>query len=803
LPSSADSERWQAVPVALIRHAGYPLDDVTALADPALAGAAADLLTAWRAARSAGAAVPRSARGDGGAFGSLRPVAGDGPGLAAYRAAVAEFDARLARFAGAHAEALAAGRAHVARLFTDPWRQQVLLLANPSIHQQVRDWLADRAPTTARTRKLTDLLAMYVQRLATKNETNSHFGPFAVARFTGDVAGVAWTERGAPARVAFLAHWAGQRLLDGLTAERLPRPHPLAFPTGRGPVRYDYVDGDGLPYPWVLTGPGEPPADPRLHRLFDLVDGERTVVRLRELSPGVDVDSGLAALEAAGLVITRPELPSGEADAVAGLRAADPALAGRLQRLLDEFAGGTPARRVELLAELTGEFERRTEEHATRGAGQIYADRTVLFEDAISPMRDVRVGREIERFVTSELAEVYGGVLFPSRLRADRERAVLGDWLTDAFGPGRDVPLAEVYQRHRADRERLATACDTVDKEVADARVALTGALLAGWDGVAAEVAVPPGTLRALVDGVVTGQPAVCNPDVMLAAASPDAVARGDFVGVVGDCHAVRDLLTHGPFAPLLRTWVPDVAAHVLDGYRRVIDEDEVLVDVVRAHRSKIAAQWALPVPHLEVAGRSPHPRADVVLPKDLRLRVTPGGTPALVSPRFPGRRVRLMASISGADSVRFDPVAPFAFPRSLGGGLLDAVDRPYLPRLRSGRVVLSRRRWRVPVADLDPWRPHRRFPTQDARQFASAILLAENLALPRHCFATFPHEPKPVYVDWHAPLLVRQFHRLAHTTPAGAAITLTEMLPIPTDSWLILGGGRHTAELRCTLFSR
>lgn len=39
---------------------------------------------------------------------------------------------------------------------------------------------------------------------------------------------------------------------------------------------------------------------------------------------------------------------------------------------------------------------------------------------------------------------------------------------------------------------------------------------------------------------------------------------------------------------------------------------------------------------------------------------------------------------------------------------------------------------------------------------------LSSELGLPRHALVKVPGEPKPIYVDWLAPLLVRQLCRLA-----------------------------------------
>lgn len=820
--------RWHTVRTALVRHAGYPVADLGGLADDRLTAVTRDLLEAWRAAREVAATTKRALRehdprGHGvlaSAVGVLAQLPDDRPVpgqlVDGYRAAIDELDRLVGEVESAHRVAMAEGRRHVIDLFADPWRQQVVLLSNPAVFGQLRAWLAGPGGSGAHARKLTDLLVMYLQRITTKNETNAHFGSFAIARFDPDRRGVHWSVRDDVERFTFLPHWAASTLLRAWVShgENIrPRPNPMAFPSDDGPVRFDFVGTPGLPYPWLLTGPHRPAPNARQRWLFDLIDGDRTVRELRALwaqrHGTTGFDEVLATIVADGLAIAEPELPVGDAATVGRLRAelvdfgADPEPADQLARSLGEFATAAPERRVSLLEDHTQAFEKITARSAARHLGEHYADRGVLFEECLSRAGDFTLGPEIEQFVTTDLAEVYDGLLLGTRMRLTRERAIVAEWLAGAFGGEQMVPLGQVYQRFLVDRAWLTQRCDEVDADVAATERDFGAALLESWDGHAAELVLPAGTIQRLLAGLPREPGALCNPDVMLCAPHPDAFGSGDFVGVVGDCHAVRELLTHGPFTPLLESRVPAVAAEVVEGYRRIMAGDEVLVDIVRAHSSKVSAMFDLPVWHLEVAGRSSKPRHQVLLPRDLMVEIGTGAEVALRSPRVPGRRLRLMTTISGSDTIRYDPLAVFGFPHSLGGGLLSSVQVPRLPRIRSGRVILTRRSWRVTAADLDAWHPPRRFDSRDARLFVSATLLRADLDLPRHVFVKFAHEPKPVYVDWNSPLLVRQFFRLAGAAGPGDTVEISEMLPGPDQLWLRLGQHGYTSELRCAAFSR
>lgn len=60
------------------------------------------------------------------------------------------------------------------------------------------------------------------------------------------------------------------------------------------------------------------------------------------------------------------------------------------------------------------------------------------------------------------------------------------------------------------------------------------------------------------------------------------------------------------------------------------------------------------------------------------------------------------------------------------------------------------------------------------------AALVPGTLELPRHVFAKFAHEPRPVHLDWNAPLLVRQFFRLARAASPDDTVEISDMLSGP-----------------------
>lgn len=127
----------------------------------------------------------------------------------------------------------------------------------------------------------------------------------------------------------------------------------------------------------------------------------------------------------------------------------------------------------------------------------------------------------------------------------------------------------------------------------------------------------------------------------------------------------------------------------------------------------------------------------------------------------------------------------------------------PQVARLAIGDVVISRARWRVPVADVPVDVPRSRDLAHDRLRTWAA-----ERGMPRHVFARTPQGRKPWYVDWHAPLLVenvaRLLRRLREESPDDGWLEVVEMLPAPDELWLSdPDGHRYTSELRLVAVDR
>ncbi|MGW0764032.1 lantibiotic dehydratase [Streptomyces sp. NPDC002676] len=836
--------RWSLAPTALVRQAGFPLELLSDLVDEgadadarALLGRHAELREAAASAKEVLKQSPVTAGGTiSNAIGMLRPLPEPdlasamrelgplGRALATYQEAATELRRTCQEFTEAHAERLRTGRLAVVKAFADERLRDVLLLSNDANAPQFLAWLDAFDPdATGRRRthaqKMTDLLTMYLQRVTAKNETHSHFGPLNVARVGGDGM-LDWTSGSAVRRRAYVSHWAAARLArklgedPGLRLLVRPRRLPLVF-LDQGGVDLYSCGVDAAPgVDWRFDRVGRFATEPPQEWLLRQCDGVRTLGELvtewtRRFGSASGFDEALADLVDRGLVTAWPEVPVGDPRPLAALRgqlvaggAGDhPAMEwiSSLEAAVATFAEAPYHERPTALRDLKARFEELTAGPANRFGGHHYADRSVVWEEAHGELDDLRIGSDLVTVLSEELAVVYEIALAAPRLRLRLETDILTRWFRGRFGQGRPVPLADFYRAFVEDREQLALLCVEVTREVDQLRATVVRHLIGNAAPGTREVVVPDHRIRELRSSLPQGPAAFCNPDVLLAADGPEALSAGEFLAVVGELHAGRDLLTHSSLSVQAAERAPQLAEEVHTHYRTLLDEDELLVDVLRGHQDKTASQQRFPGPDLEILGRSPKDRADVLHPSDLHLLLN--GTRLELRAEGRPERLRLLAPPAGGYTLMDDPLAPFAFPRLHGGNGLDLGELSHVPRIRHRRTVLQRELWRVPASELRGWSlTGSPVKADDTAEYLTACRLRARYGWPRRVFAKLPGQPKPVYVDWDAPLIVRQFFRLVRGVEG--AVVISELLPSAEQRWLRVNEASYTSELRYAVFS-
>ncbi|SCF15914.1 Lantibiotic dehydratase, C terminus [Micromonospora coriariae] len=701
-------------------------------------------------------------------------------------------------FDKAFAEALADASATAGRIAADPLLREAVTWQNPEMLIAL-DGLLRTDPTVrnVRRRKRELSLLRYWQRYCGKAETIGFFGPVCWGTF--DPADPSTRLRPGPTtlsrREVHFEAWAliayADRLADDPAVRRwwAPALPPHLSVVGR-----------------LLHRPLHPPVELPLAeaRLLACSDGRTPAVRLveRVLAAG---DTGLRTADDAFLLLDRlverglltwdAGLPiSPRAEQVLRERLAaigDPTLRAEVSAGFDRLcaarddvaaAAGDPDRLGAALAALNEEFTAVTGRPATRQAGQMYAGRTVVYEETSRDLT-VTVGAAVLDALAAPLAVL---------LQAAR-------WLTAEIGAACERLLAELYEELRADGPvRLADVWSLAQGLLVaqDGPLAAAGAgFTARWAELFDLAALPPGQPELRLRGTELAERArrvfpadapgwpsarIHSPDVQISAVDLAALNRGEFLLVLGELHPATPTFDSAVFVP----FHPDPAA-----LRAGLDTD------LGPARVRVLYPEGFP----RVTTRTTY---GLTGPADRQLGIDTarGGEVDRLIPATEVRVVpvgdRLAAVLP--DGSRWPLVEVFA--NLLGSLLVDAFKlldpAAHTPRITIDRLVVARRTWRTTVADSGLGGV-----TGEAERFLAVRRWRARLGLPERVFVKVGTEVKPCYVDLTGPLhaqsLCAMVDAAARTGP-DVAVVVTELLPAPSESWVTDAHGRgHVSELR------
>jgi hypothetical protein len=646
------------------------------------------------------------------------------------------------------------------------------------------------------------LVASYLQRYCVKNDSIGFFGPVGWGRFVDD--GPAVRLEPGPAlvtnREVYFESWGIDTLARRLSG--IPGVKPWVAPKLLPQLR---LDGRTLRVPQV--DPVE--LTPEHARLLRSCDGRRSATAIAE-SLVADPSSGFARVSDVfellefseksrlitwsleGPLELRPERRLRErlqAVPDEGVRASCLASLDELEaaRAAVAHAAGDALALERALEGMEATFTRLTDTGCTRRHGETYAARTLLYEDC-------------HRDVTLEL----GGPLL-SRL---------GPPLSLALAAGRWA-IAEMGRRYleefeRAYRELAPGGTGAVDLQSAIFRIPS----LAGdeWDKFAirrevqadvqrrwaAVLELPEGerevrystaSLRPRVADAFAPPaggwrwPRYISPDVMIAAPDAETVNRGGGQIVLGEIHLLNTLL-HS----CLVSQHPD-PAELLAALERDHPAPCVLVAIgkqdsgQRTNFGISSVKDYLYDNNPEASGRE---ACRELRPGELLLERGPSGLEVRTTDgraRFP------VADFFGhllSYSRRVLDLNPLSLPPA-----------PHSPRVLVDGVVFWRERWQFAAEDLGFARE-----AEPVDRFLAARRWALAERLPRFVFFKVPIEWKPCYADLDSPLYVEILSKLVRNNAKSGGpentVSVTEMLPLIEESWLVDAEGRHyTSELR------
>ncbi|BCB89682.1 lantibiotic dehydratase [Phytohabitans suffuscus] len=691
----------------------------------------------------------------------------------------------------------------IRQIARDPAFREAVAWQNRALIADCLDKAAAGEPRNVRGRNHESAIASYWQRYCVKNDTIGFFGPVGWAHWSTDGAAIRVTPGPGllARRTTYLEVWAVDAVARAL--EQDPRLTPWLPP--RLVSTYDLAGrtlhrSTRRPVPLTEAEAG----------LLGLCDGTRTarevadqIVRSGhpELRTEQDVLDQLVALRERGLLRLSLEVAVSahpERELVERLdRVGDPVVREevltRVSRLLHArdavaAAAGDEAKLVVALGEAASVFEELAGVQAARRPGQTYAGRTILYEDTVRDV-DVRFGAAVldamapplalllqsARWFVAEAAREYRKVFDEAyeRMRArwgdapPSLAAVVAAATPHLFFSRGQLPqpvakVAEELQRRWQEilRPDPDTRCHRVRAEDIAERVAeLFAAPEPAWSSAVHHA-----------------------PDLMIAADGPEAVARGEFLLVLGELHLASNTVESRLFVEQHDdpSWLfrADEADH---GDRRV---------------------YLSPPKHWQAVSSRTYPPSALLSPRYTYWSLHPdaGGTPGepLPAARLVVERTGGRLEVRTRDGARrfdlLEVMGELLSPVTVNGfhPLPPAAHRP---RVAIDRLVLARESWTLDAAGVR-WASIKKEPDR----FLAARAWRAELGLPERAFYKVPVEDKPVFVDFTSLVLVNLFAKAVRRTAEArqTSFTVSEMLPDVGQTWLTDGDGAgYTAELR------
>ncbi|MFD6624289.1 lantibiotic dehydratase [Streptomyces diastaticus] len=694
--------------------------------------------------------------------------------------------------------------AAIRRTAGDPRFREAVTWQNRSVAGNCLDKAVAGEPRHVRGRKHEQVIARYLQRYTVKNDTIGFFGPVGWGSWTDDTERVSVTtgDRPLSRRTVYFESWAIDTLARTFSAdpEVLPWLAPRAVPA-------NLVEGRTVHRP--RTGQVQLSVAEAL--LLGRCDGSQTVrdlaeelarTDLPELRTEAEVAACLVRWQSEGLVTLGLEGPV-EAWPEETLRRkleriGAPAVRERLLSVLDGLvsaralvsdAAGDEQKLTAAVDGLNTAFADATGAEAVRRHGEMYAGRTLVYEDTVLETR-VGLGKPLR----DELAAPLGLLLDSARWLVAR----VADEYRDLF--------AEKHRKWSARSGEAAMPLSTMlgmatpylfySANILPVPVrAATQEFQRRWGGVLGDPTVGARrrtlTSEQLAARIREEFPPVRpqwagavhhSPDLMLAAASPEAINSGDYLAVLGELH-----LAFNPFEARLF-----VAQHE---------------DPERLHAADAADHGDR--------------RIYLVPPKDwttITSRLTPPS--ALLSPQYtywslrsesveaPGPTVALadlfVHEESGRLLVRSKSHSFEADLLEMLGELISAASvnafKPlksanHQPRVTIDKLVIARESWTFSPEDVD-WAALR---SEKERFLAARDWRAEH-GIPNRAFYKSPTEIKPVLVDFDSITLVNMLAKVIRTTASvsDATFSVVEMVPDVEEAWFKdRNGVGYTAELR------
>lgn len=682
------------------------------------------------------------------------------------------------------------------------FREAVTWQNHKAVQGSIDALLNMEAGRGAERRKREMLVASYLQRYCLKNDTIGFFGPVGWARFNEDGPAVAAKSGSSllASREVYFECWCIDALADVLGENPELRPWTI-------PRRMPHLRLDGVTARLPLSAPVKLAA--KEAAVLWACDDERPAYDIAaDVLAGGQYDfqdhdaiyDVLEQLRQRKLISWTLEVPVGLYPERALWRLLDQIRDERLRKeseapLLEieqareaiRVAAGDPEELHQALANLESTFTRLTNTPATRAEGQMYAARTLVYEDCRRDLA-VELGPELLAELGPPLSLLLHGARWLTFEAAERFRTAFQSVFERIAQKTSSATIEAIDFWYAAHALFFDPAESPISTLLDDFRK--RWATLLGIHPDQKHVSYTTEALRGLVESEFAapraGWRGACHhsPDVMIRAESAEAICDGDYQLVLGELHVAANTLKGA-------CWI---AQHP--------DPD----DLFHAFASDLPEPRLIPLAPKSWPGLTARTQNGFLLDKDYGLMVTSGSfVDSSLKQSLPIASLVVEESADGLvmrtrdGSLVFDllEVMSELIAVMIVNGFSLTTFSSHSPRINIDRLVVARETWRFCVSEL-PFINER--VTED--RFLAVRRWARNHGLPRFVFVRTPVEVKPYYLDFDSVHFVENFVRASRRTLDQSSpdtfISVVEMLPEPDRLWLPdAQGRRYTSELR------
>jgi hypothetical protein len=448
------------------------------------------------------------------------------------------------------------------------------------------------------------------------------------------------------------------------------------------------------------------------------------------------------------------------------------------------------------LEHLEGIFTSLTGKTPTRAAGEMYASRTLVYEDC---RRDgeIEIGPQILRSLGPPLSLLLTSARWLTFEVAARYR--------EAF----EEIYADLSQKANSPIVDAANFWSRVQPLLYDESAKLTPSVLADfhkrWSSILnfdPNQSVVNYSSKELGPQVSTTFAApragwsyarYNSPDVMVAASSAEAIRRGNYQFVLGEMHASEVTIANWVFV----------------GQHPAPDE------LLRALDLDLPEPRIVPIPPKYQPGLTVRTTPALLSSKDYFLEYSfepsdvPSARSLAIGELIVEKHDDKLRFRTRDGRLQFDPIEFMgtAMTNLVINTLKIVPSGKHTPRITFDRLVVSRESWTFSPSTIEFAQEK-----DDAARFAAARRWARTHGLPRLVFVKTPVEMKPFFVDFDSPIYVNNFVRVIRRTATAAlsdiaaqkncVLSLSEMLPTPDQAWLPDEQDQHcTSEFRMVTF--